>query len=50
MHVDKKDTTRLFFRKPEGKRPVGTPRHVWEGNIKMDLRGMEYVVLAYYSG
>jgi len=23
--------------KPEGKRPLGRPRHVWEDNIKMDL-------------
>jgi len=24
--------------KPEGKRPLGIPRHRWEDNIKMDLR------------
>jgi hypothetical protein len=24
--------------KPEGKRPVGRPRHKWEEHIKMDLR------------
>ena len=24
--------------KPEGKRPVGRPRHRWEDNIKMDLQ------------
>ena len=24
--------------KPEGKRPMGSPRHGWEDNIKMDLR------------
>jgi hypothetical protein len=23
--------------KPEGKRPLGTPRHRWVDNIKMDL-------------
>jgi hypothetical protein len=23
---------------PEGKRPLGRPRHGWEENIKMDLR------------
>jgi hypothetical protein len=26
--------------KPEGKRPLGRPRHRWEGNIKMDLQEM----------
>jgi hypothetical protein len=25
-------------RKPEGKRPLGRPRHMWEDNIRMDLR------------
>jgi hypothetical protein len=24
--------------KPEGKRPLGRPRHRWKDNIKMDLR------------
>jgi hypothetical protein len=24
--------------KPEGRRPLGRPRHRWEDNIKMDLR------------
>ena len=23
---------------PEGKRPPGISRHIWEGNIKMDLQ------------
>jgi hypothetical protein len=23
---------------PERKRPSGIPRHIWEGNIKMDLQ------------
>jgi hypothetical protein len=26
------------LRKPEGKRPLGRPRHRWLGNIKMDPR------------
>jgi hypothetical protein len=28
---------RVLVEKPEGKRPLGTPRHRWEDNIKMDL-------------
>jgi hypothetical protein len=28
---------RLVVGKPEGKRPLGRPRHRWMGNIKMDL-------------
>jgi hypothetical protein len=29
---------RILVGKPEGKRPLGRPRHWWEGNIKMDFR------------
>ena len=28
----------LLVGKPEGKRPVGRPRHRWEDDMKMDLR------------
>ena len=27
-----------MYLKPEGKRPLGRPRHRWEDNIKMDLQ------------
>jgi hypothetical protein len=33
-----RDVYRVLVRKPEGKRPLGRPRHRWEDNIKMDLR------------
>ena len=29
---------RVLVGKPEGKRPLGGPRHRWEDNIKMDLQ------------
>jgi hypothetical protein len=29
---------RVLVRRPEGKRPLGRPRHRWEDNIKIDLR------------
>jgi len=29
---------RVLAGKPEGKRPLGRPRHRWEDNIKMDLQ------------
>jgi hypothetical protein len=29
---------RILVRKPEGRRPLGRPRHRWEDNIMMDLR------------
>ena len=39
------------MRKPEGKRPLGRPRHRYEDNIKMDLqevgcRGIDWIDLA----
>jgi hypothetical protein len=37
--------------KPEGKRPLGSSRRIWEDNIKMDLQevgcgGMDWIELA----
>jgi hypothetical protein len=29
---------RVLVGKPEGKRPLGRPKHRWEDNIKMDLQ------------
>jgi hypothetical protein len=36
---------RVLVGKPEGRRPLGKPRHRWEDNIRMDLRevGCGYV-------
>jgi len=33
-----KGVHRVLVGKPEGKSPLGRPRHRWEDNIKMDLR------------
>jgi hypothetical protein len=42
---------RVLVGKPEGKRPLATPRHRWEDNIKMDPQevgcgGMTWIELA----
>jgi hypothetical protein len=42
---------RVLVGKPEGKKPLGSPRRRWEDNIKMDLRevgcwGMAWIDLA----
>jgi hypothetical protein len=29
---------RILVVRPKGKRPLGRPSRMWEGNIKMDLR------------
>jgi hypothetical protein len=34
---EKRDVYRLLVGKPEGKRPLGRPRHRWMDNIKMDF-------------
>jgi hypothetical protein len=42
---EKRNVYRLLAGKPEGKRPLGRPRHRWTDNIKMDLSeiGMTFV-------
>jgi hypothetical protein len=34
---------RVLVGKPEGKKPLGRPRRMWEDNIKMDLQEMRGV-------
>ena len=34
---EKRGVYRVLMGKPEGKRPLGRPRHRWDDNIKMDL-------------
>ena len=48
---ERRDIYRVSVGKPEGKRPLGRPRHRWEDNIKIDLQavgcgGMEWIKLA----
>ena len=33
-----RNANRVLVGKLEGKRPLGRPRHIWEDNIKMDLK------------
>jgi hypothetical protein len=42
---------RILVERPEGRRPLGRPRHRWEDNIKMDLQevgwgGMDWIDMA----
>ena len=37
---EKKGIDRVLVGKPEGKRPLGRPRHRWEDNIKMELQAV----------
>jgi hypothetical protein len=36
---------RVLVGKPQGKRPLGRPRHRWKDNIKMDLEEGECGVM-----
>jgi hypothetical protein len=36
---EKRNAYRIMVGKPEGRRPLGRPRHRWVDNIKIDLRG-----------
>jgi hypothetical protein len=33
-----RDAYNILVGKPDGRRPLGRPRHRWEDNIKMELR------------
>jgi len=51
---ERRGAYRVLVGKPEGKRPLGRPRHRWENNIKMDLQevvcgGMHWIELAQDS-
>ena len=35
---ERRGVYRVLVGKPEGKRPLGRPRHRWENNLKMDLQ------------
>ena len=37
---ERRDAYMVLVGKPEGKRPLGRPRYIWEDNIKMDLQEM----------
>jgi hypothetical protein len=50
-HVARMGTNRILAGKPDGKSPLGRPRHRWVDNIKMYLReigwdGMDWIDLA----
>ena len=38
MYGEMRGVCRVLVEKPEGKRPLGRPKHRWEDNIKMDLQ------------
>ena len=43
---ERRGVYRILLGKPEGKRPLGIPRLIWEDNIKMGCGGMDWIELA----
>jgi hypothetical protein len=41
---ERRGTWRVSVGKPEGKKPLGRPRHRWEENIGTDLKAVEWGV------
>jgi hypothetical protein len=41
---EKRNAYRILVGKPEGKRPLGRPRHRWVNGIKMYLRKIEWAL------
>jgi len=51
IYGERRGVYRVLVGTPEGKGPLGKPRHRWEDNIKMDLQevvcgGLDWVQLA----
>jgi hypothetical protein len=44
-HWEKRNAYRILMGKPEGKRPLVRPRHKYEDNIKIELRGIGWGVM-----
>jgi hypothetical protein len=46
---EKRGAYRILVGRPEGRRPLGRPRHRWEDNIKRDFQavgwGMDWIEL-----
>jgi len=40
---------RVLMGKPEGRRPLGRPRHRWEDNNRMDLQEVGYGYMDWIS-
>jgi hypothetical protein len=45
--VDKRTAYRTLVGKPEGKRPVEIPKHMWVSDIEMDHDGIVWIGLMW---
>jgi hypothetical protein len=47
---ERRGAYRALVGKPEGRRPLGRPRHRWKNNIKMDIQEVGWGHRLYRSG
>jgi hypothetical protein len=45
MYGERRGVYKVLVGKPEGKRPLGRPRHRWDDNIKVDINEVECRVM-----
>jgi hypothetical protein len=38
MYGERRGMYRVLVERPEGKRPLGRPRHRWDDNIRMEIQ------------
>jgi hypothetical protein len=48
-HGEQRNAYRILVGKPEGKRPLGSPRSCWEDNVRMDYREIESDVMDWIN-
>jgi hypothetical protein len=48
--ADERKVYKVLVGKPEGKTPLGRPRHRWEGGIRMDLREIGWAGVVDLTG
>jgi hypothetical protein len=46
---EERKVNKVLVGKPDGKRPLGRPRHRWEEGIRMDLREIGWGVWSGFS-
>jgi hypothetical protein len=48
-HAWERNVYKVLVGKPEGKRPLGRPRHRWEDGIGTDFREISWIMLSGFS-
>jgi hypothetical protein len=49
MYGERTGAYRVLLGKPEGRKPLGTPRRIWEDNIKIDHKEVRWGALDWIN-